>query len=58
MSVESLIFTVNFEIEGDIQKIDVNKKIFLKGSTSQSTQQSWTSIIANMADVSHLNTEE
>ena len=58
MSVESLIFTVNIEIEGDIQKIDINKKIFWKGSTSQSTQQSWTSIIANMADVSHLNTEE
>ena len=31
MSIEFLGFTLNFVIEGDIQKIDVNIKIILEG---------------------------
>ena len=46
MSIESLGFTVNFVIEGDIQKIDVNIKIILEGQ--------YKSINAIIENIDHL----
>ena len=46
MSVGSLSFTINFLIEWDIQKIDVNKKIILEGQ--------YKSINATIEDIDHL----
>ena len=46
VSVEFLGFTVNFVIKGDIQKIDVNRKIILEGQ--------YKSINATIEDIDHL----
>ena len=46
MSVESLSFTVNFVIEGDIQKIGVDRKIIMEGQDK--------SINATIVDIDHL----
>jgi len=46
MSVESLSVTINFVIEGDIQKFDVDRKIIMEGQ--------YKSINATIVDIVHL----
>jgi len=46
MSVESLSVTVNFMIEGDIQKFDVDREIIMEGQ--------YKSINATIVDIVHL----
>ena len=46
MNVESVSFTLNFMIKSNIQKIDVDRKIILKGQ--------FKSINAAIVDIYHL----